>query len=185
MSSTPVTVRRIALVAPVLLLLYGILRFADGLDGDRGNGPLWTIGHLAFFVGMVLFGWLMLALRGMVPRPGRLAAIATVTGLAGVLCFLWVIAGDLSDGFREAAPLPAALEFVGPMLFPVGMLTLFGLLVAARRLPVWTPLLFGAAITAITVNLNLLPFAALAVLAALSPLRRLTQPSRGLAAVRN
>ncbi len=185
MPSTTVTVRRLALVAPAMLFLYGILRFADGLDGDRGNGPLWTLGHLAFFVSMALFGRLLPALRGMLPRPGRLAIAATATGLAGVLCFLWVIAGDLSAGFREAAPLPAALETVGPMLFPVGTLTLFGLLVAARRLPVWTPLLFGAAITAITMNLNLLPFAALALLAALSPLRRPVPLRPAPAIVRN
>ncbi|GAA2701546.1 hypothetical protein [Actinoplanes palleronii] len=187
MSSNLVTVRRAALAAPALLLLYGILRFADGLDGHRGSGPLWNLGHLAFFAGMVLFGFLAVGLRGLVPPSGhRLATVATVAALAGVACFLWVITGDLSAGFRTAAPLPAELEMAGPMLFPLGVLVLFGLLVAARRLPVWTPLLFGAGIAAITVDLDLLPFAALVILAALTPLRRVAGPRHlrpGLATV--
>ncbi|BCJ46157.1 hypothetical protein GCM10010168_51060 [Actinoplanes ianthinogenes] len=173
MESNSVVIRRTALLAPALLLTYGILRFLDGLDGDRGNGPLWTVGHLAFFAGMVLFGVLTVAVRNTFPADRRrVATVATGASLAGVAAFLWVIAGDLSDAFREAAPLPGLLEKAGPMLFPVGVLVLFGMMVAARRLPVWTPLVFGLGIVAISVNLNLLPFAALAILGALAPLRR-------------
>ncbi|WIM98680.1 hypothetical protein ACTOB_002287 [Actinoplanes oblitus] len=177
MESNSVVLRRTALLAPVLLLTYGVLRFFDGLDGDRGNGPLWTVGHLAFFAGMALFAVLAVAVRNTFPAGRRrVATIATGASLAGVAAFLWVIAGDLSDGFREAAPLPDALEKAGPMLFPLGVLVLFGLMVAARLLPVWTPLLFGLGIAGITVNLNLLPFAALTILVALMPLRRGTGP---------
>ncbi|GIF07374.1 hypothetical protein [Actinoplanes siamensis] len=176
MAPNSVTVRRLALAAPVLLLLYGILRFADGLDGHRGAGPLRDAGHLAFFAGMALFGLLAVTLRGMLPAPGRVATAAAVAAVAGVLCFLWVITGDLSTAFRKAAPPPGALRAAGPMLFPLGVLVLFGLLVAARRLPVRTPLLFGAGIAAITVDLDLLPFAAVTILVALAPLRRVTRP---------
>ncbi len=176
MASNPVIIRRTALAAPVLLLLYGVLRFADGLDGHRGPGALWNAGHVAFFAGMALFGVLAAGLRGMFPQRHHVATAATAMTFAGVLCFLWVIAGDLSAALRDAAPMPGALETAGPMLFPVGLLILFGLLVAARRLPVWTPLLYGAGIAAITADLDLLPFAAVAILAALAPLRRAARP---------
>ncbi|WP_436520869.1 hypothetical protein [Actinoplanes sp. HUAS TT8] len=176
MASNPVIIRRVALAAPILLLLYGVLRFADGLDGHRGPGVLWNAGHAAFFAAMALFGVLAAGVRGLLPQRNHLATGATALTLAGVLCFLWVITGDLSATLKDAAPIPAPLETAGPMLFPLGLLTLFGLLVAARRLPVWTPLLFGAGIVAITVDLDLLPFAALTILAALAPLRRDTHP---------
>ncbi|GIF12779.1 hypothetical protein [Actinoplanes teichomyceticus] len=177
MSSNPATVRRTALAAPALLLLHGILRLADGPDGHPGSGPLRDVGHLAFFAGMVLFGLLAVALPGMVPVTARrLATVATVAAVIGVACFLWGIAGDLSTGFRSAAPLPAALQTAGPMLFALGVLILFGLLVAARRLPARTPLLFGAGVAAITVEPDLLPIAALVLLAALAPLRRTGRP---------
>jgi hypothetical protein len=177
MPSNSVIVRRTALVAPALLFTYGILRFFDGLDGQRGSGLLWNLGHVAFFAGMVLFGVLAVALRGQFPPAGRrVATVATGAALVGVAAFLWVITGDLFPAFRETAPLPDALEMAGPMLFPLGVLVLFGLLVAARRLPVWTPLLFGLGIAAITVNLDLLPFAALVILGALAPLRRVARP---------
>lgn len=174
MASNSVTIRRAALAGPVLLLLYGIMRFFDGLDGHRGSGTFWNVGHVSFFAAMVVFAVLAVALRR--TREGLVATAATVSALAGVVCFLWVIAGDLFRGFREAAPLPEALETAGPMLFPLGMLILFGLLVADRRLPVWTPLLFGAGTAAISINLDLLPFAALVVLASLAPLRRAGRP---------
>jgi hypothetical protein len=54
--------------------------------------------------------------------------------MVGAACFLWVIAGDLSAAFRDAAPLPGVLEAAGPALFQVGLLSLLVLLVVARRL---------------------------------------------------
>jgi hypothetical protein len=176
MTSNPVVVRGAALAAPVLLLLYGVLRFADGLDGHRDPGPLWNAGHVAFFAAMALFGVLAAGLRAQFSQRHRLATTAASMTFAGVLCFLWVITGDLSATVRDAAPIPDVLAIAGPMLFPLGTLILFGLLVAARRLPVWTPLLFGAGIAAITVDLDLLPFAALAILVAITPLRRADRP---------
>ena len=171
MTSSSVTVRRAALAAPGLMFGYGVFRFADGLDGDRGAGPAWNAGHVAFFLAMVMFGVLAVAVRPLLPAGARhLGAVATAGTLAGVGCFLWVIAGDLSPRFRADLPLPGPLEAGGPLLFPLGMLALLGLLVAARRVPVWTPLLFGVGIVALTVQLDLLPIAALLILAALAPL---------------
>ncbi|MBG0567281.1 hypothetical protein [Actinoplanes aureus] len=173
MSSNNVTVRQAAMDAPLLLLAYGVLRLADGFDGDRGPGLAWNLGHLAFFAAMVLFGVLAASLVALAPAGARrVASVAAAVTVFGVACFLWVITGDLSPGFRQAMPLPAALEAAGPMAFTLGMLTLLGLLVAARAVPVRSPLLFGAGIVAVTVHLDLLPLAALLLLAALAPLAR-------------
>ncbi|WP_433831476.1 hypothetical protein ACQP2E_13620 [Actinoplanes sp. CA-015351] len=181
MSSKSVTVRRAAIAAPALLFGYGVLRFFDDAAGDRaagdrasgdgGSGLAWDAGHLAFFAAMVVFGVLAVAIRPAVPQwAHRVGTVAAATALFGIGCFLWVITGDLSDNFREAAPLPDVLRTGGAALFPLGMLVLLGLMVAVRRMPVWSPLLFGAGIAAITVNLDMLPIASLIILAALSPL---------------
>ena len=106
MTSNSVTVRRAAILAPGLMLVYGVFRFLDGLDGDRGNGFAWDAGHVAFFLAMVLFGVLAVAVRPLLPagarRPGTVVTGAT---LAGIGCFLWVIAGDLSPR-RTRRPAP-------------------------------------------------------------------------------
>jgi hypothetical protein len=175
MPSNSVTVRHVAMDAPILLLAYGLLRLVDGLDGAHGPGLAWNLGHLAFFAAMLLFGVLAAAVRPLVPSGARtIASVAVGAAAAGVVCFLWVIAGDISVAFREAAPLPEPLGLAGPLLFSLGMLTLLGLLVAARRVPVWSPLLFGAGVAAIIIDIDFLPLAALILLAALSPLARPT-----------
>jgi hypothetical protein len=74
-------------------------------------------------------------------------------------------------------PMPAPLAAAGPILFTLGMLTLLGLMVAARRVPVWSPLVFGAGIVLVTVNLDLLPLAALLLVGALAPLARRRAPN--------
>lgn len=173
MSSNSVTVRQAARDAPLLLLAHGLLRLVDGFDGNRGPGLAWNLGHLAFLGAMVLFGVLAAGLVPLVPAVARrVASVAAAVTVFGVACFLWVITGDLSAGFRQAMPLPAPLEAAGPMAFTLGMLTLLGLMVAARRAPFWSPLLFGAGIVAVTVEPGLLPLAALLVMGALAPLAR-------------
>jgi hypothetical protein len=157
--------RSMAIVAPVLMLTYGVLRWIDGRDGDRHNGPAWDAGHVAFFVAMVLFAVLAVQMSRLVATvPATIAAGAVV---AGVLCFLWVIIGDLFDGFPELA---GPLETAGPVLFGLGMVVLMAMLTAARRLPWWSPVLFLAGFLAIPVDLDLLPFASVAILIAFAPL---------------
>jgi hypothetical protein len=176
MTATPPLVRFSALVAPTLLLLYGLLRLIDGLDGDHGPALAWNLGHTLFFIAFVLFGVLIVGLRRLVPatmgRTRTIATLATVAGLFGVVCFLWVILGDLFAGFRAAAPLPDAVEMIGPLLFQLGVLTLLIMLAAARprRLPVWSSLLVFVGFLLFAVNLDLIPIGALLVLAALSGL---------------
>jgi hypothetical protein len=170
----PGIVRSCALAAPALVLVYALSRVVDGVDGDRHNGPAWDLGHLAFFVAVALFAVLAVALRALdrpAATPARiLVDVATIGVLAGAGCFLWVIAGDLSEDFHSAAPLPAALQLIGPLLFQAGLLVLLVRLVLARRLPVWSPVLVLLGFAAIGLNLDLLPLGAVLVLVALLPL---------------
>lgn len=163
-----------AVAAPALMVAYGILRWIDGLDGHRKGGPAWDLGHVAFFAAVALFAVVAVALRRTVvadaPRRRVLADVATGAAVFGAGCFLWVITGDLSDAFREAAPLPEVLEVAGPALFQIGLLTLLVLMVVARRLPVWSPVLVLAGFAGIAASLDLLPFASLVVGLGLAPL---------------
>jgi hypothetical protein len=167
------------------MVAYGILRWIDGLDGHRKGGPAWNVGHVAFFAAIVLFAVLAVGLRRSVvadaPGRGMLAGVAAGAVLVGAACFLWVIAGDLSGAFRDAAPLPGVLAAAGPALFQAGLLTLLVLLVVARRLPVWSPVLVLVGFVGIAASLDLLPVASLAVAAGLAPLvvRAGAIPARG------
>jgi hypothetical protein len=185
MTTTPPLVRFSALAAPTLLLLYGVLRLVDGLDGSHGPGLAWNVGHMLFFLGFVLLGVLTVGMRLLVPARTvwtRTAAnLAMAAGLFGAGCFLWVILGDLSTEFRDAAPLPDPLELVGPLLFQAGMLTLLVMLTATRprRLPVWSTLCVLGGFLLFAVNLDLIPIGALLVTAGLAPLAVTTHPTPG------
>jgi hypothetical protein len=183
MTATPPLVRFSALAAPTLLLLYGVLRLIDGLDGDRGPGLAWNLGHTLFFIGFVLLGVLTVGLRQLVPAATvwtrTFATLATVAGLFGVACFLWVILGDLFADFHDAAPLPDALQMTGPLLFQLGALTLLIMMTAARprRLPAWSPVLVLVGFLLFAVNLDLIPIGALLILAGLAPLAIARRPA--------
>ena len=156
-----------AIVAPALMLGYGLCRMADGFDGYRGNGVAWDIGHVAFFIAFVLFGFLAVGLRTWERRPRVLIDVATAATLFGIACFLWVIIGDLFDAWPS---LPDALETVGPLLYQVGSLVVLIRLVVARRLPWWTPVLVLIGFGSIAVSLDLLPIASVLVGAGLAPI---------------
>ncbi|GIF66409.1 hypothetical protein Ais01nite_44440 [Asanoa ishikariensis] len=175
------TTRLTALAAPLLMLIYGINRYVDGLDGDRGNGIAWDIGHTAFFFAFVLFAVLAVSLHRIVPVPERwqrhLRDGALVAALIGAASFLWVTLTDLVPAIPTGLPEWAMAAL--PALFQVGMLTLLGQLVAARRVPIWTPLVMLFGFMLIVVNLDLLPFASVVILAGLSPLARKEPVSSG------
>jgi hypothetical protein len=176
MIAVPLPVRFSALAGPVLLLLYGVLRLIDGLDGDHGPGLAWNLGHALFFTAFVLLGILIAGMWKLVPTAtvGKriVAGVAMLLGMLGVGCFLWVILGDLFAGFRDAAPLPDVLEMIGPLLFQIGTLGLLIMLAAARPrlLPIWSPPLVLVGFLLFAVNLDLIPVGALLVLAGLAPL---------------
>ena len=171
--------RLAAVLAPILLFFYGVLRLVDGRDGDHGPGLAWNVGHILFFAAFMLFAVLTLGLRrlvadGATPARRAVASAATAVALFGVACFLWVIAGDLFDTVPD---LPDAVQLVGPLTFQLGTLVLMGQLVAVRRLRVWSPVLLIVGFVLIAVDLDLLPVAALFILGALAPLARPAQPA--------
>jgi hypothetical protein len=167
--TTPTWIRVCAVAAPILLLLYGVLHLIDGTDRGQGSGFAWNVGHTLFFLGFILFGVLTVGLRRAV-GPGLVANVATAATLFGAACFLWVIVGDVFAGVRESAPLPEALELVGPLAFQLGTLALLTMLVIAKRLPLWSPVLVMAGFVLFAVNLDLLPVGALLLLAGFAPL---------------
>ncbi|MEU1348928.1 hypothetical protein ABZ438_03185 [Streptomyces sp. NPDC005786] len=184
MTETTRTTRLFALLVPLFLLLYGVLRLIDGMDGDHGPGLAWNVGHTFFFAAFLLLGALVVELRSLVPvhtaRRAAVAGVAMVAGVFGAGCFLWVILGDLFPGFDDSAPLPEPLELVGPLAFQLGILTLMVMLVTSRprRLPAWSPVLVFVAFLLIAVNLDLIPVAACVLMAGLAPLvRPLTRTS--------
>ncbi len=176
MTTTERTPRRLAVLIPALLLSYGVLRLIDGLDGDHGPGLAWNLGHVFFLAAFALLGAFVVTLRRMVPETtprGRAAAnTAMAAGLAGAACFIWVIIGDLSPALADAAPLPEPLQLAGPLAFQIGLIALLTMLATARprKLPVWSPILTFVSFALITANLDLLPLAALTLLAAFAPL---------------
>ncbi|ADI11327.1 hypothetical protein SBI_08209 [Streptomyces bingchenggensis BCW-1] len=182
MTSKLVGVQSPALIAPLLLVLYGLLRLVDGLDGEHGPGLAWNLGHTLFFIGFALFGVVTVRLRQPVPaatmRRRLLANVAAAVSLFGVACFLWVILGDLFADLDTAAPLPEPLEMIGPLAFQLGWLTLLVMLVAAkpRLLPVWSPLLVLVGFLLFAANLDLLPIGALLLMAGLTPVARISRP---------
>ena len=159
--------RLIAVVAPALMLLYGLCRYADGLDGDRGNEWTWDAGHVAFFIAIVLFAVLGDRLRRALPS--TLTVVAEAAAVFGAACMLWVITGDIFDSFPS---LPNPLNLIGSVLFELGLLVLLVRHVMARRLPVWSPVLVAIGFTAPAASLDLLPLAAVVVGVGLLPLVR-------------
>jgi protein-S-isoprenylcysteine O-methyltransferase Ste14 len=177
MTPIPRLVRICAVAAPVLLLLYGLLRFSDNSDGRRGSGLAWNLGHTLFFVAFVLLAILAVGLRQLLvssaaPIKSIIASLAAGVAVLGAACFLWVILGDLFERFAAAAPLPDQLMTAGPLLFQLGTLTLLTQLAITqpRRLPLWCPLLVLLGFVAIAANDNLLPVAAVLLIAGLAPI---------------
>jgi hypothetical protein len=171
--------RSTIIAAPLLMLGYGIARWIDGFDGARHNGPAWPVGHTMFFAAIVLFVIQAAALaRRSLPAVAWPAFGATVVG---AFCFLWVITGDLFPSFDT--DLPGVLNAAGPPLFVVGMVALLSLQVVARRVPFWSPVAFLAGYLAISVDLDLLPLAALVLFAGSIPVARgvFAPPRRELA----
>ncbi|MDG4824261.1 hypothetical protein O7635_20615 [Asanoa sp. WMMD1127] len=174
------TIRFTALGAPLLVLFYGIMRFVDGLDGDRGNGLAWDVGHTAFFVAFVLYAVLAVHMHRLVPVAARwqraLRDVALGGALVGTAAFLWVTLTDLFPAID--VELPDVAQAVLPALFVLGMVTLLAQLAAARRLPVWSPVLVLVGFLAISVELDTLPFAAVVILCGLVPLTASRRPVR-------
>ena len=177
--------------APALMSGYGVIRLFDGLDGEFGPGLAWTIGHLLFLSGMVLFGVVIVQLGRLVPVTTTArqvtASVAVALALAGIIAFVRVIVLDLVVGFLAAdnaemlmiredigdfpGILPEAVWELGPLLFMVGVLTLTVQLAVLhpRRLAAWSPVMVAVGFLCIMINLNLLPVGAALLALALAP----------------
>ena len=176
MAPAPLVVRVCAFVGPVLLLVYGLVRQIDRLDGDIGPGSTWNVGHTLFLVGFVMFGVVIVGMRRLIDAGTgglRLGAdAAMVAGLVGAGGFLWVTLGDLFEGLDDAAPLPESLKLIAPLAFELGWLSLLILLVvrSPRRLPWWSPVLVAGGFGVIAADLDLLSLGAGLLLVGLAPL---------------
>jgi hypothetical protein len=99
----------------------------DSADGNHGHGLAWTIGHLLFLAGFLLYAAVLVGLRRLIVRGRGVATVAVVAGLVG-------------------------------------------LLIVARKLPVCSPVLLVLGFVLITINLDLMPLGAAALLIAVLPL---------------
>ncbi|QKG25041.1 hypothetical protein [Actinomadura verrucosospora] len=183
--------------APLLVTAYGLLRLADGANGDRGPGLAWTAGHAAFLAAIVLFAPVLLEMRRRAGG-GALATATAAVGLAGAACALAQIGIDLAVGtlaadhadmgrrFDDVQSVPGVTPVVytvGPALFYVALTVVLGHLAVRREVPAWAPVVLFAGVAASVADLDLLPVAGLLFLAALVPLVRRV-PARHAAGVR-
>ena len=174
--------RVVAVTSPLLLFTYGAIRLIDGLDGNHGPGIWWTVGHLAFLLAILGFGWWMVRLRASIDgsiTTRRAADAALAAGTLGVLAFSVVIVGDLSE--QLAVNLPDAVMAAGPLLFQAGLV---GLLLLTTRVGDtqgrwWHAVIVLAGFALLALQLDLLPLSALIILAGVMPYCRTA--SAGLA----
>jgi hypothetical protein len=139
--------KKLGIVAAGLFVAYGIVRLVDGRDGEHGPGTAWTVGHLLFLVGILLYGVMLVRARGLLRARRGLGAAAVVVGMVGVAAFVRVFVVDLIVGFRaedhaamsrigdEYERWPGDLGIYEP-LYTVGPLFLAGLLTLAVLLTV-------------------------------------------------
>lgn len=165
---------------------YGLIRILDGLDGSRGPGPAWSLGHLCFLGALVLFVRGFAAMR-MAAGRNRLSTAALWTGMAGavalgaqfsidlVVGFLSADRGTMDELFTRIQDTPGVLAAVyefGPLLFFVGQLILVCQLAGRRVLRRWAPVLVLMAAAVPLVAKDLIPVGAVLLLAAFAPLYR-------------
>lgn len=166
------------IAAPVLMFGYGIIRILDGLDGERGPGPAWTIGHLVFVAAMVMF---LLVFRHLHRLAGgdTLSTVTLVVAAVGAVALIGqfgvdIVSGLLADTHAQMAansrtvhgnPLVAlAIYDVGPYLFYAGQFVLVLQLALTRRIAGWTPVLLLVDLVMPLVDKDLIPIGAAALL---------------------
>ncbi|MEV8224617.1 hypothetical protein AB0P41_00810 [Streptomyces sp. NPDC079167] len=168
--------RTLMLAVPALTFTYGLFRIADGLDGERGPGPAWTLGHLAFCAALVLFAVVFRRLRALAPSGDRVAAVTYWAATAGAAVLLAqfgidLVAGAVSESHLEMSRFtervsevpgvaPVVYDF-GPYLFYVGMLALVVRLAVLRVVKPWTALLVLADLVMPLADKDLIPVGAL------------------------
>lgn len=186
------------IAAPLLITVYGVVRILDHLDGERGPGPAWTTGHLAFLAALLLFVPVVLALRGTAGRDAFATGTAGVALLGtactvvqvGVDLVIGVLAADHDDMramFVDVHDIPGvdvAVYEAGPVLFFLGLLVLFCRPAVFRSVPVWRAAALVLGVLISPVGLDLLPVVGLLLFAGLAPFARRTAPSASSAPAR-
>ncbi|MEU4232058.1 hypothetical protein AB0F17_47865 [Nonomuraea sp. NPDC026600] len=176
--------RTALIAAPLLVLAYGVLRIADGLDGVRGPGVAWTVGHLAFLGALALFVPIFWEMRSMLGR-SALATTALVGGVVGIGCaaaqftidivvgFLAADHDAMSSMFTQVQAVPGVSVVVysaGPILFYVAQLAFAGLLAGHRMVKAWVPVAVLAEIVLSAVDKDLIPVGAVLLFVSFLPL---------------
>ncbi|MFD9407807.1 hypothetical protein ACFWBN_12445 [Streptomyces sp. NPDC059989] len=180
------TPRTAFLAAPALMGAYGLIRIADGLDGDHGPGVAWTAGHLCFLAGLAFFVQGFAAMRTMAGR-NRLSTAGFWTATAGAVTLGGQFLIDIAVGFASAdraemqelfariqdtpGMLPVFYDF-GPLLFFVAQLVLAVQLASRRILKPWAPVLMLAGTALPLVDKDLIPVTAVLLLISFAPLYR-------------
>jgi multisubunit Na+/H+ antiporter MnhB subunit len=166
------------IAAPILMLVYGLIRIVDGFDGERGPGPAWTIGHLVFIVAMVMF---LLVFRHLHRLAGRdtLSTVTLVVAAVGAVALVGqfgvdIVSGLLADDHARMAEISRsvhrnqlvslAIYDVGPYLFYAGQFVLVVQLAVTRRIAGWTPFLLLVDLIMPLVDKDLIPIGAAALL---------------------
>ncbi|XVQ83723.1 hypothetical protein ACQP2K_33540 [Microbispora siamensis] len=178
---------RSLVAAPLLVGAYGVARMLDGLDGSRGPGLAWTVGHLFFLAALVFFVQIFGRLRTMAGG-GVTATVGYAAGLAGALALaaqftIDIVVGFLSadhdamgprfDAVKAIPGVEPVVYTVVPLLFYVGMVALVARLAAGRRVPWWSPALMLVQAVLPLANKDLIPLGAALLLLAFVPLLRL------------
>ncbi|MET9467493.1 hypothetical protein ABZY44_22335 [Streptomyces sp. NPDC006544] len=174
------------LAAPVLMGAYGVVRIIDGLDGSRGPGPAWSLGHLCFLGALFFFVQGFAAMRTAAGR-NRLSTVGLWTGAAGaaavgvqfaidlVVGFLSEDRGAMEELFARVQDIPGVLPVFydfGPMLFFAGQLVLVSQLARRRVLRAWAPVLVLVDTTLPFADKDLIPLGAVLLLVSFAPLWR-------------
>ncbi|MGW1892490.1 hypothetical protein ACWCP6_19975 [Streptomyces sp. NPDC002004] len=169
-------------IAPLLVTVYAGFRVLDGLDGERGPGPAWTAGHLAFLAALILFVPVFLELRRLAGR-GPFATATAVVGLVGAVCSMAQISVDIVVGalaadheamrrmFADVQSVPGVhlvVYIAGPVLLYLGLLVMFCRLALARAVPVWRAAAVVLAVLVSLLGLDALPAVGLLLCAGLA-----------------
>jgi hypothetical protein len=182
------TLRFSFIAAPMLSLAYGVARFLDGLDGERGPGLAWTVGHLAFLAALVCFGKVFAEIRTILGRSTGSTVAAAIgfagIGFAGAQFAIDVVLGlvcgdhdamDVAYGRIQGVPgVQAAVYDFGPLLFFVAQIALSVLLARGGKVRWWAPLLVVVDLMVPFTDKDLIPLGAVCLLISYWPLARRT-----------
>ena len=148
-------------VAPALLVGYGVLRIVDGIQDHHGPGFWWTASHMLFLASLLAFG-VVLAVLVRLSRGGTtrwLGCGIAVVAAAGLVLTIRTVAIDLAVGliaddrasmnrlygaYRNVPiPIPSVASSMAPAAFFAAMTMLLVLLALPprRRVAWWVPAL--------------------------------------------